>query len=100
MQDCRRICPNGPPTRSRGWWAPLELRLDPAIYSRRSVLTSPQSGAGALSAVNATPTADGMWAASLADADVSGFYEARLARSDGATETRRYAVNVDAAEAT
>ena len=37
-------------------------------------------------------------AASLADTDLSGFYEARLARTDGATETRRYAINVDAAE--
>ena len=42
--------------------------------------------------------ADGTLTASLADTDLSGFYEARLTRTDGAAETRRYALNVDAAE--
>ena len=37
-------------------------------------------------------------AASFADTDFSGFYEAKLTRANGAAETRRYAVNVDPAE--
>ena len=75
--------------------SPLELRLDPAVYQPQVRFTSPQMGAGALNVVNATPTVEGTLAASLADTDLSGFYEARLARTDGATETRRYAINVD-----
>ena len=78
--------------------SPLELRLDPAVYQPQVRFTSPQAGAGAINGVNATPTAEGTLAASLADTDLSGFYEAQLARTDGATETRRYAINVDAAE--
>ena len=44
-------------------------------------------------------TADGQWLATLPATDRSGFYEARLTnKSTGKTESRRYAVNVDAAE--
>ena len=61
--------------------SPLELRLDPAVYQPQVRFTSPQAGAGALNVASATPTADGTLAASLADTDLSGFYEARLART-------------------
>ena len=49
-----------------------------------------------LNAVASPPTA--CWRPSLADTDLSGFYEAQLTRTDGAAETRRYALNVDPAE--
>jgi hypothetical protein len=78
--------------------SPLEFHLDSAAYQPQIRFTTPQTGAGAVSAVEATPTPQGTLNASLGDTDLSGFYEARLARTDGTTETRRYAVNVDAAE--
>jgi len=78
--------------------APLELQLDPARYQPQVGFGSPQAGAGAASAVVAALTSEGTLAASLAHTDLSGYYEARLLHTDGSGETRRWAVNVDAAE--
>jgi hypothetical protein len=78
--------------------SPLELRLDPAVYQPQVRFTSPETGSGAMTAVNAVRAADGMLTASFPNTDISGFYEAHLTRTDGATETRRYALNVDPAE--
>jgi hypothetical protein len=78
--------------------SPLELSLDPAVYQPQVRFSTPQAGVGATSALSATRTADGTLAAVLTDTDLAGFYEAQLTRNDGAPETRRYAVNVDAAE--
>lgn len=83
---------------SRVVGSPLELTLDPATYQPQVQFTSPETATVATSAVNAVRGADGNLTASLADTNVSGFYEVRLARTDGAAETRRYAVNVDSAE--
>ena len=76
----------------------LELRLDPAVYQPQVRFTTPETGAGATTALTAAVTADGSLAAALPNADLSGFYEAQLTRTNGATERRRYAINVDPAE--
>ena len=78
--------------------APLELRLDPAIYQPQVRFTTPETGAGATMALSASLTADGSLAAVLPNTELSGFYEAQLTRIDGASERRRYALNVDSAE--
>jgi hypothetical protein len=78
--------------------APLELTLDPAVYQPQVQFTVPEAGAAATTAISAALNAEGALVASFSDTDQSGFYEARLARIDGAAETRGYALNVDAAE--
>jgi len=83
---------------SRRVGAPLELRLDPAAYQPQVGFVTPELSAVSSASVGAIRRADGMLTASFFDTDLSGFYEARLTRLDGATETRRYAVNVDPAE--
>jgi hypothetical protein len=78
--------------------SPLELRLDPAVYQPHVRFTTPETGAGATTALSASLTADGSLAATLPNTEVSGFYEVQLTRIDGANERRRYALNVDPAE--
>lgn len=78
--------------------APLTLALDPAIYQPQVRLITPNVGRSGVSAVNAVPKMSGMLSAVLTDTDVSGVYETQLTRVDGASETRRYALNVDPAE--
>ncbi len=78
--------------------APLELNLDPAAYLPQVRFTSPELGSRAGTVVNAAVAADGVLKATFNETDRAGFYEARLARVDTAAETRRYAINVDAAE--
>jgi hypothetical protein len=78
--------------------SPLELRLDPALYQPHVRFTTPETGAGATTALSASLMADGSLAAVLPNTELSGFYEAQLTRIDGATERRRYALNVDPAE--
>jgi hypothetical protein len=78
--------------------SPLELSLDAAAYQPQVRFAAPESGAAAITVVNAATTADGTLAASLPTTDVSGFYEARLTRTNGDSETRRYALNVDPVE--
>ena len=77
---------------------PLELTLNPATYQPEVRFVSPETGQRATTAANAVLAAEGTWAVALSETDRSGFYEARLTRTDGTTETRRYALNVDAAE--
>ena len=77
--------------------APLELSLDASLYRPQVRFVTPAEGAPAAT-VNAVPAAAGRFSASLAETDVSGFYEARLTRSDESPEIRYYAVNVDPSE--
>ena len=66
--------------------------------SGRSVSSRPQGDAAAAGGRGAA-AADGQWLATLPATDRSGFYEARLTnKSTGKTESRHWAVNVDAAE--
>ena len=99
MQELQAYLSQRPGAASRGWsarrWSCDWTR--PSI-SRRSGSLCPRTHACRQSAVNAVHGADGMLAASLPDTDLSGFYEARLTRTNGTAETRRYAVNVDPAE--
>jgi hypothetical protein len=78
--------------------SPLVLRLDPAVYQPHVRFTTPETGAGATVALDASLSRDGSLVATLADTELSGFYEAQLTRIDGATERRRYALNVEPAE--
>ena len=76
--------------------APLDVSLDPAAFKPEVRFLPPENAPAA--SVQAMPSADGALVASLADTDVSGFYDAKLARTNGAVEGRCYAVNVDPAE--
>jgi hypothetical protein len=89
---------SGEAEQSRLVGSPLELRLDPTVYQPQVRFTTPETGTRATTALSAAVTADGSLAAVLPDTELSGFYEARLTRTNGATETRRYALNVDPVE--
>ena len=79
--------------------APLELTtLDSAAYQPQVRFTAPEAGVSGSAAVTAAPRASGSLTASFAETDRAGFYEVQLVRADGASETRRYALNVDPAE--
>ena len=78
--------------------SPLELSLDPAAYQPQVRFNTPHAGDAGTLAVNAIRTPDGELKASLTSTDVSGFYEAQLTKTNGASETRHYAMNVDANE--
>jgi hypothetical protein len=78
--------------------SPLELSLDPAAYQPPVRFALPEEAAAPPVTVQAVRGADGTLGASFSDTDLSGFYEAQLTRANNAVETRRYAVNVDAAE--
>jgi len=77
---------------------PLELTLDPAKYQAQVRFVTPREAASPSAATDATPNAEGKLVVALNETDASGIYEARLTRSDGAAEIRRYAFNVDPAE--
>ena len=78
--------------------APLELSLDPAAYQPPVRFALPEEAAAPPVTVQAVRGSDGLLTASFPDTDLSGFYEAQLTRANNAIETRRYAVNVEAAE--
>jgi hypothetical protein len=84
--------------RSRLVGSPLELTLDPTVYQPQIRFNTPRQGDAGSLAVNAVPNVDGALKASLTSTDWSGFYEAQLVKMNGATETRRYAMNVDSRE--
>jgi len=84
--------------RSRQVGSPLEVRLDPAVYQPQVRFTSPVGSVVPETAVDAARSDDGALVASLPGTDLSGFYEARLARANGVSETRRFALNVDPME--
>ncbi len=98
MQDLQAYLLRRPEeTASRLVGGPLELSLDAAAY-RPQVRFSPPADSGPAVVVNAVPDAEGRFSASLAETDVSGFYEVRLTRTDETPEVRYYAVNVDPSE--
>ena len=78
--------------------APLELRFDPAQYEPQVQFEVPNHQRLPSGTVEAIPTSDGQLLATLADTDISGFYQARLVRKDGQEERRQWAYNVEAAE--
>lgn len=83
---------------SRRVGSKLELELDADKYQREVRFVTPDEDAAPTGTVNAVPAADGSLAVSLAETDISGMYQARLARSDGNAEVRHYAFNVEAEE--
>ena len=78
--------------------SPVQLSLDPSIYGPQVRFSSPDENKLPAVTVDAAPGADGSLAVSLAGTDRSGYYTARLTRSDGASEDRLFALNVDAEE--
>jgi len=75
----------------------LELELDPGEYQTQVRFTTPDQGAAPATA-DAVPGPDGSLAVRLPETDIGGIYEARLTKTDGAAEVRRYAFNVDPQE--
>ena len=78
--------------------AELQLKLDPEAYLPQVQFVTPAEDGAPTATMDAVRTADGPLAVSLAETGTSGVYEARLTRTDGTAETRRFALNVDAAE--
>jgi hypothetical protein len=99
MQDlqaylARRAADEG----SRLVGAPLEVTLDPARYKPQVRFVAPDEAGAPNAPTDAVRNADGMLQVSLPDTDASGFYEARLTRTDETPEVRHYAINVDPGE--
>lgn len=78
--------------------SPVQLTLDPSTYGPQVRFSSPDENKLPTVTVDAAPGAGGSLAVSLPGTDRSGYYTARLARSDGTSEDRLFALNVDAEE--
>jgi hypothetical protein len=78
--------------------SPIALELDPAVYEPQVRLSGPDQGGPPPLTADAVPTAGGSLAVSLVGTDRSGIYTARLRRTDGTTEERFFAINVDPQE--
>jgi hypothetical protein len=85
------------PGAARRVGAPLEVSFSSAEYQRQVRFITPMDDSAA--AVDALAGSGGQWLAAFPATDRSGFYEARLTNKiTGKSESRRWAVNVDAAE--
>ncbi len=99
MQDMQAyLSRRGPSEVSRVVGSKLELELDPDQYQPQVRFMKPAEYAAPPATIDAAPTADGSLAAELAETDTSGIYEARLTTTNGTSEVRRYAYNVEAEE--
>jgi len=98
MQDLQAYLTGRPgASASRRVGAPLAVPFPAAEYQRQGRFVTPMDDAAPT--VDAMSTPDGQWLAAFPQTDRSGFYEARLTNKiTGKTESRRWAVNVDAAE--
>ncbi|MEE8451182.1 MAG: BatA domain-containing protein [Thermoguttaceae bacterium] len=67
-------------------------------YQKQVRFVTPVEDKEPSAAVDATPSDDGGLSAVFSRTGNRGVYEARLTRTDGTIDVRRYAVNVDAAE--
>ncbi len=76
---------------------PIELELDPAVHRPEVRFVVPGHSAPTAT-LDAVPTDEGSLRATVPETFAAGFYEARLLRADGGTESRRLAVNVEPAE--
>jgi hypothetical protein len=82
---------------------PLDITFDPAKYQPQVRFTLPNERPSSNGKGGGTLTIDAEQAkqalvAALNETNQSGFYEAQLVASDGASEARRYAYNVNPAE--
>jgi hypothetical protein len=83
--------------------APVEINLETGKYQPQVRFTLPSDGTvasrkdGGVLTIDAEQAKDALSAA-FNETQSSGFYEAQLTTSEGATESRRFAVNVDPAE--
>ncbi|MCX7426625.1 MAG: BatA domain-containing protein [Planctomycetia bacterium] len=77
---------------------PLGLQLPPGKYEPKVRFTTPEDDGLGSPSVDAVPSPDGSLVASLAQTDTSGVYRAQLTATDGTSEVRQYAVNVDPLE--
>lgn len=83
---------------SRQVGTPLEVHLDPAEYQPEVRFFPPAEAAGGTPTMHATTGEGGALRAAFRETDQSGIYQARLMKTDGTSETRRWAFNVDADE--
>jgi hypothetical protein len=77
---------------------PLEIRLPAGKYEPKVRFAPPEDDGRGSPAIDAMPLPDGSLVASLRETDKSGVYQAQTTKTDGASEIRQYAVNVDANE--
>jgi hypothetical protein len=98
MQDLLAYLTNRPAAAgARLVGGPLEVPFPAAQYQRQVRFATPMDDA--TPTVDAAATPDGQWLATFPRTDRAGVYEARLTNKiTGKTESRRWAVNVDAAE--
>jgi hypothetical protein len=78
--------------------SPLELTVPAAEYQTQVRFVTPTEDASPTATVDAVPDAGGQLTARLPETLLSGFYEARLTKTNGNPDIRRYAVNVDPQE--
>lgn len=78
--------------------SPLRVEIDPAQYQPTVRFSRTQRNAAPIASVDAAAEEDGRWAASTMATDSAGFLEAQLTKTDGQTEVRQYAINVDPSE--
>jgi len=98
MQDLQAYLSRRPAEVSRQVGSPLELKLDASRYQPQVRFVTPTESTTPTGTIDAVPAAGGLLTATLTDTDTSGIYEARLVRTDGKPELRRWAINVDASE--
>lgn len=75
--------------------APVRVELDPGVYNSRVLVFRPDEESVASTVTEAVPQADGTSLVRLDETERSGIYRVQLERSDGGTETRQMAVNVE-----
>ncbi|MBN2473020.1 MAG: BatA domain-containing protein [Pirellulales bacterium] len=78
--------------------ARLQLELEAKEYQPQVRFATPGEDVTPTATVDAVRSPEGVLVASLSETDVSGMYEARLTRTNGTTETRRFALNVEPEE--
>jgi hypothetical protein len=98
LQDLQAYLSRQPADAVRQVGSPLELTLDAGRYQKHVRFVTPNEGKSPTATVDAATARGGMLAASLAETDTAGFYQARLTHSDGTAEVRQWAVNIDPRE--
>jgi len=83
---------------SRPLGTKLELTLDAAEHRPQVRFETPDDDGTPTASSDAVPAADGSMTVSFCETDTSGIYKALLTKTNGATDVRRFALNVDAAE--
>ena len=89
---------SGQKSLSRTVGEPLRLEFDPSQYEAQVRFSAPVEQGSPVTTIDAVPTSDRLFEATLPETGRSGVYEAALRPKSGTEEVRRFAYNVDAAE--